>query len=214
VQSPEAIALVEGDNILTYAVLNQRANRLANYLVHAGITPGTPVALCLERSSEQIVALLAILKAGGNYVPLDPAYPPARLAFMLEDTRAPVLLVQQSLQSIMPDDYPGHIITVDGEHAAAIALETGDAPAADIFPGQPAYIIYTSGSTGTPKGVVVPHRAINRLVRNTDYIEITPDDRLAQVSNVSFDAATFEIWGALLNGGRVFQPGSAVGRNI
>lgn len=202
-ESPEAVAIVEGDNRLAYGALNRQANRLANYLVHAGITPGTPIAVCLERSTELIIALIAILKAGGSYVPLDPTYPRARLAFMLEDTGAPALLVQQSLRPTVPDNYQGHIITLDGKDAAAIALESENTPASDSQPEQPAYIIYTSGSTGTPKGVVVPHRAINRLVRNTDYIEISPLDAIAQVSNISFDAATFEVWGALLNGARL-----------
>jgi len=202
-QFPESIAIADGEKTLTYKALNQQANRLANFLIQKDITPGTSVGLCLERSTELIVALLAILKAGGNYVPLDPAYPPARLAFMLEDTDAPILLVQQSLQAMIPDDYNGHVFTLDGKDAASIAQENNDTPVTDIHPEQPAYIIYTSGSTGTPKGVVVPHRAINKLVRNTDYIEITPADRIAQVSNASFDAATFEIWGALLNGARL-----------
>jgi amino acid adenylation domain-containing protein len=148
-----------------------------------------------------VVATLGILKAGGAYVPLDPEYPAERLAFMLQDTQAPVLLTQASLRERLPA-YAGKLIELDGDWKT-IARASAKNPKLAATAGSLAYVIYTSGSTGTPKGVQVTHRAISRLVCNTDYIDIQPGDRFAQASVVSFDAATFEIWGALLHGARV-----------
>jgi amino acid adenylation domain-containing protein len=162
----------------------------------------TPVGLCLERSLELVVATLAILKAGGAYVPLDPEYPASRLAFMLQDTQAPVLLTQAKLRERLPESYAGRVLELEGE-AKAIARQSAKNPKARSGARSLAYVIYTSGSTGTPKGVQVTHQAISRLVCNTDYVDIEPGDRLAQASTMSFDAASFEIWGALLHGARV-----------
>src|SRR5579862_1361990 len=142
--------------------------------------------------------MLAVVKAGGAYVPVDPDYPAERLDYMLRDTRSPVLLTQQRLLPRLPK--VATPICLDGDWEL-IARESKENPGISGSPEQLAYVMYTSGSTGKPKGVAVPHRAVNRLVLNTNYIRLGPADRIAQVSNISFDAATFEIWGALLNGG-------------
>jgi amino acid adenylation domain-containing protein len=196
--TPDAIALVNAAGYLTYAELNTRANRLAHHLLTQGLAPGAPVALCLDRSPELIVALLAILKAGGCYVPLDPAYPAERLAGMAEDCAASLLVTTRSLAETLP--------TLP---ATSIYLEDlpQDGPTADpaiaVAATGPAYIMFTSGSTGRPKGVAVPHRAIVRLVRGQDYVSLTPEETFLQFAPASFDASTLEIWGPLLNGGRV-----------
>ncbi|HYO62150.1 MAG TPA: amino acid adenylation domain-containing protein, partial [Pyrinomonadaceae bacterium] len=201
-RTPEAAAVVYGAQSLTYAELNQRANRLARHLRALGVGPGAMVGLCVERSAEMVVALLAILKAGGAYVPLDPQYPAERLAFMIEDAAVPVLLTQQSLRASLPADESRAVLCLDTEWHLVAGLPAENLPnlnAADEL----AYVIYTSGSTGKPKGVCVPHRAVSRLVFDTNYVSLRPDDRMAQVSNSSFDAATFEIWGALLHGAQL-----------
>ena len=200
-ERPDAVAVVFGGESLTYGALNARANQLAHYLRAQNLKPGTPAAVCLERSIQMVVGLLAILKAGGAYVPLDPAYPKERLAFMLDDTRTPVVLTKQSLLRHFP--HRGvKSICLDSD-SGLIASQATENPVNHSVPEDVAYIIYTSGSTGQPKGVAVPHRAVNRLVFNTNYIHLDATDRIAQVSNMSFDAATFEIWGALLNGGEL-----------
>ena len=200
-RTPDAIAAVYEDQQLTYRELNNRANQLAHYLHRQGVQPDTLVALCMERSIEMIVGLLGILKVGGAYVPLDPSYPKKRLAFMLTDSCSPVLITQQAFVNEFID-CAARIIFLDTDwekvgqesESALIAVSTSDSLA---------YVIYTSGSTGQPKGVAVPHQAVNRLVMNTDYVRVRSSDVIAQASNVSFDAATFEIWGALLNGARL-----------
>jgi amino acid adenylation domain-containing protein len=198
-RTPDAVALVFSGESLTYAELRARANRLANHLARLGVGPEVRVGIHLERGAEMIVALLAVLAADGAYVPLDPAYPAERLAFMVEDAGIAVLLTQESLRGALPARDRVRIVSVDGDRAR-IAAESEDAPASVAGPGSLAYVVYTSGSTGTPKGVAVEHRAVVRLVRGADYVQVTPADHVAQASSVSFDAATFEVWGALLNG--------------
>ncbi|TGV30037.1 amino acid adenylation domain-containing protein, partial [Mesorhizobium sp. M00.F.Ca.ET.186.01.1.1] len=198
---PERIAAVAGDQQLTYAELEARANQLANYLQKQGVEAGTLVGLCVDRSLDMLVGLLAILKAGGAYVPLDPAYPEERLAFMLADAKISILLTQKHLSK----QWKGRkrrTVYLDRD-AKKWAAESPLAPAVDATKDSLAYVIYTSGSTGTPKGVLVAHRGIVRLVKNTNYVTITEADVFLQASTVSFDAATFEIWGALLNGAKL-----------
>ncbi|MFD2168469.1 amino acid adenylation domain-containing protein [Tumebacillus lipolyticus] len=197
-RTPEAVALRMGDASLTYGEVNRRANRLAHHLRAQGVHSESLVGLCIERSFEQIVSLLAILKAGGAYVPLDPSYPADRLAYMLEDSNLQVLLTQERLL----DNLPPHGATVvmvdaDGE---TIALASEQNIVCQSKADDLAYVMYTSGSTGQPKGVCVPHRAIVRLVKNAQYADFSPDHVFLQVATVSFDAATFEIWGSLLHG--------------
>jgi len=198
-RQPNAVAVVFGGKALTYAELNGRANRLAHDLIRQGVKPGEPVALCVERSADMVVGMLAVLKAGGAYAPLDPRYPAERLAFMLDDTGASILLTQRDLLSRLPRTGMKTICLNGGEARGESAENLPNRATAENV----AYIIYTSGSTGQPKGVAVPNRAVNRLVRNTNYIALDATDRLAQISNISFDAATFEVWGALLNGGQL-----------
>jgi amino acid adenylation domain-containing protein len=198
---PDAIALIFEDDTLTYSQLNARANQLANHLLECQVTPGTPVGICAERNAAMVVGCLAILKAGGVYVPLDPRYPRERIEFMIADTRAPIVLTQQPLVSHLPRN-GSKTICLDTDREL-ISRHGSENPAVKVRPEDPAYIIYTSGSTGQPKGVAVPHRGVNRLVLNTNYIQLDETDRIAQVSNIAFDAATFELWGALLNGGQL-----------
>jgi aspartate racemase len=200
-RAPEAIAVTFDDEQLTYAELSRRANRLANYLRTLGVGPDTLVGVHMERSAQLIVALLGIIKAGGAYLPLDLAYPKERMEFMLADAKAPVLLTEKRLLGDSPNT-DAKTVCVDGE-AELISSFSDVAPENVNAADDLIYVIYTSGSTGTPKGVAVPHRAVNRLVFNTNYVEITAEDRIAQASNASFDAATFEIWGALLHGAQL-----------
>ena len=204
-RTPAAIAVVADEMVLTYEQLNERANQLARYLQQQGVRPGQNVGIGMERSVEMLVAELAVLKAGGTYVPLDPSYPLERLAFMVADTKTAVLLTLSHLDEQirqLPQADSLQVIYVDQE-ATAIANQMKVNLPHSLDETAVAYIMYTSGSTGRPKGILIPHRAINRLVLNSDYIQLTATDRVAHLSNVSFDASTFEIWGALLNGARV-----------
>ena len=186
---------------LTYAELNARANQVAHYLARHGVGPEVMVGLCVERSLEMVVGILGILKAGGAYVPLDPDYPAPRLAFMLEDTAAPVLLTQASLRERLPA-YAGRTVSLDADWAE-IARERADNPKVPVGARNLAYVIYTSGSTGRPKGTCIEHRSVVRLVKNTNYIELGPDEVFLQFAPISFDASTLELWGSLLNGAKL-----------
>ncbi len=200
-QTPEATALQYDDAVLNYRELNTRANRLAHFLLEKGVRPGDFVALYMEQSIEMICGFLAILKTGAAYAPLDISYPKERIRIITEDTKAPILLTKSSLLDQIPE-IPAAIIVLD-EETDRLSECSADNPAIPVKATDRAYIIYTSGSTGKPKGVVVPHRAINRLVKNTDYVRIEPEHVIGQASNAAFDAATFEIWGALLNGAKL-----------
>jgi amino acid adenylation domain-containing protein len=197
-RAPDATAVVWGLQRLTYAELNRRANQLARYLRSVGVGDESMVGVHLPRSPELAVTLLGILKAGGAYVPLDPAYPAERLALMMQDCAASILLTRSDL---LADWEPTatRVVLVDAVRDLIDGMPEENLGTSS--PDQLAYVIYTSGSTGIPKGVAVPHRAVVRLVKGADYVRLGPADRVAQVSNASFDAATFEIWGALLNGG-------------
>ncbi|HGY55116.1 MAG TPA: amino acid adenylation domain-containing protein [Caldithrix abyssi] len=199
---PERIAIAYDDTRITYQQLNEQANRLAHFLMKQGIEKGVPVSIFMDRSIEMITAILAIIKCGGIYVPIDTTYPKERVAFILEDTGTPVLLTQSAFKNDLPAEGEQQILALD-EKEQDILNEAASNPAVRTCADDAAYIIYTSGSTGRPKGVTVPHKAISRLVLNTDYIKITEDDKIAQVSNAAFDAATYEIWGALLNGAQL-----------
>ncbi|HEX6373983.1 MAG TPA: amino acid adenylation domain-containing protein [Longimicrobium sp.] len=201
-RTPNACAAVYGDRSLTYGELNERANRLAHHLAGLGVRPESRVAICMERGVDQVVAMAAVLKAGAAYVPLDPSYPAERLQLMLADSAVAALLTQESLRGALPVPAGVAVVPMDADGARIAAAPAHD-PAVPAGPRTLAYVIYTSGSTGTPKGVAVEHRSVVRLVRGTDYVSLGAGDRVAQASNVSFDAATFEIWGALLNGGAV-----------
>lgn len=197
-QQPTAIAVQFGNQQFTYQQLNQGSNQLARYLQRLGIGAEMTVGICLERGVEAIAAMLAVLKAGGAYVPLDPSYPSERLQFMLKDAGITVVLTQVDWLSTLQADHT-QVVCLEQEWDA-IVQESDENLLPLTTAEQLAYVIYTSGSTGTPKGVMIPHRAVNRLVCATNYMTIEPSDRIAQVANLAFDAATFEVWGALLNG--------------
>ncbi|MBO1049497.1 MAG: non-ribosomal peptide synthase/polyketide synthase [Dolichospermum sp. DEX182a] len=197
-KTPDAVAVVFENQQLTYRELNQRANQLGHYLQSLGVSSGMLVGICVERSVEMVVGLLGILKAGGAYVPLDPNYPQERLSYMLADSGLLVLLTQQQLIEKLPENN-ARLVCLDSDWNT-INLESEENFHIELTGDELAYVIYTSGSTGQPKGVAVSHQAINRLVLNTNYVQLTSDDRIAQAANASFDAATFEIWGALLHG--------------
>jgi amino acid adenylation domain-containing protein len=196
---PDAPAVLFERERLTYRELDARANRLAHYLRARGVGLESRVGLCLERSTDLVVGMLAIVKAGAAYLPLDPSHPPERLKFMLGDAQVGVLLTDHRQSELMPAGSAPTIVRLDTEREA-IGRESSGPLQGGVRAGDLAYVMYTSGSTGQPKGVAIPHRGIIRLVRDTDYVQLTPADRMAQVCNVMFDVATWEIWGALLNG--------------
>jgi amino acid adenylation domain-containing protein len=200
-RTPEAAALVSAGVTTGYSALNIRANRLAHHLISLGAGPGMFVAVCMERSIDLIVSLLAILKTGAAYVPMDPGYPKARLLFMLTDAQAPILLTQQGLLEHLPQ-HETKVLYIDSDWPL-IASNTSTNPIVRVRGDALAYLMYTSGSTGEPKGVAVDQRAVVRLVLAQNYVALGPTDIVAQIANPSFDAATFEIWGALLNGARL-----------
>ncbi len=198
---PEAPALALAGQVLGYGELHARSNRLAAHLRRRGVGPESVVGVCLERSFDVVVALLGILKAGGAYLPLDPDFPAERLAFMLADAGARLAVTGGEEADALEDlDVPLVRLDADG---AAIAAESDADFDARVGGAHLAYINYTSGSTGKPKGVAVAQRGVVRLVRDVDYAELGPETRLLHAASLSFDASTFEIWGALLNGGCV-----------
>ncbi|HEY0370700.1 MAG TPA: amino acid adenylation domain-containing protein, partial [Thermoanaerobaculia bacterium] len=200
---PDAVAVVYEGESLTYAELNARANQLAHYLINLGVQPDDRVAICTERNIDLIVGLLGILKAGGAYMPLDPTYPQDRLTWMLEDASPVALLVHSDVADLLPEtDITTLRLDVDIP-VLTRRLATHNPQLPTVTSGNLAYVIYTSGSTGTPKGVMVEHRNVNRLVINNPYFTATSDDCFAHCANPAFDAATWEIWGALLNGARL-----------
>jgi amino acid adenylation domain-containing protein len=204
--TPNAPAVRYGTDELTYAGLAAASDRLANYLRRKGVGAAgaeSTVGVCLGFGTDWVVTALAVLKAGGAYVPLDPTYPARRLALMCQDASVNVIVVHDGLRGHI-DWHQGSLVVLDSApDRAAIAAEPATQPVAHQRPDSLAYVMYTSGSTGRPKGVGVTHRNIVRLVGNTNYLDLGPDDTIAQGSNLSFDAATFELWGALLNGARL-----------
>ena len=193
-RSPDSVAVVFGESSLTYAELDERSSRLAGRLVECAVRIGTPVGLCAGRSLEMVIGILGIVKAGGAYVPLDPAYPSARLSVMRE-LAGVSLIVGQPQHANVAGDAAFLDLTADGS--------PGPAAAASPVPDDLANIVFTSGSTGEPKGVEVLHRGILRLVLGVDYVDLSAEHTILQLSSLSFDASTFEIWGALLNGARL-----------
>jgi amino acid adenylation domain-containing protein len=199
--TPAAIALVFGEQALTYRELNERANQLAHHLRGLGVGPETLVGLCLHRSPEMMVGILGVLKAGGAYVPLDAGYPAQRLAFMLANAKIEYLVTEQSLLGQLPAT-GCQVVCLDTDAAKLQDLARSN-PSIDVGVNSLAYVIFTSGSTGQPKGVATPHRSIARLVFGNDYTNFGPDRVYLQLSTVSFDASTFELWGALLHGAKL-----------
>ncbi len=199
-RAPDAPAVIAGTARLSYADLNGRADGLARALRHRGAGPGSFVGLCVERSAQAVVALVAILKTGAAYVPLDPDYPAERLALMMEDCDLRLLVVDDTARTRLPQELLAGRETLTPEDFPRLP-EEGGAMAEGGQGGEAlAHVIYTSGSTGRPKGVALSHRAVVRLVRETNYVRLGPGDRVAQVASLNFDVSTYEIWGALLNG--------------
>ncbi|MEQ1974761.1 non-ribosomal peptide synthase/polyketide synthase [Xenorhabdus sp. SGI240] len=200
-QHPANIAVVYEDQTLSYGELNRRANQLAHHLLALGVQPDDRVAICVERSPEMVVGLLGILKTGAAYVPLDPAYPPERLAYMLDDAAPVVLLTQTSLIDKTGTHLP--VVLLDAPVFDNHAENNPDAQALGLTSHHLAYVIYTSGSTGQPKGVMVEHRNVVSLIINNGFADMGPDDCIAHCANVSFDAATWEVWAGLVHGARI-----------
>ncbi|MBW8843342.1 MAG: amino acid adenylation domain-containing protein, partial [Burkholderiales bacterium] len=198
---PEATALVFEQECLSYAALNSRANQLAHHLVALGVGPDTRVAICLPRSTEMVVALLATLKAGAAYVPLDPAYPAQRLAFMLEDCHPTVLLSRSDCAQALPASAGVPLLWLDAPHPDWLLAPQHDPAVPGLTPAHLAYVIYTSGSAGLPKGVMVTQRGVVKLVRSNGFADFDSSSRVAFAANPAFDASTLEIWAPLLNGG-------------
>ena len=200
--NPDAIAITVDQDHLTYGELNQRANRLAHYLRDLGVGPDMLVGLCIERSLDMVVGILGILKAGGAYVPLDPTYPSARLKFMFQDSDISVLVTQSSLLKDIPASSL-KVVALDGD-GPSIAQAASDNLDVNVTADNLAYIIYTSGSTGTPKGVMIPHQNVVRLFKAADCLyHFDHQDCWTLFHSYAFDFSVWELWGALLYGGRL-----------
>jgi amino acid adenylation domain-containing protein len=202
VNTPEAVAVVWGEKQLTYGQLNARANQLARYLRRQGLGPEFRVGVCLERSVDLIVSLLAILKAGGAYVPLDPSYPANRLSYMMEDAGICLLVTTTALQAKL-SACSRQVFCVDNDWAS-IHQESERNLNSGATPENAAYVIYTSGSTGHPKGVLVSHYNVVRLFQSThDFFHFTAQDVWTLFHSYAFDFSVWEIWGAFSSGGRL-----------
>ena len=201
-QSPNAIAVKFGDKQLTYSELNAKANQLAHFLQQHGVLQNDLVALYLERSLDMVIAILGALKAGGAYLPMDTAYPPERLAFMLEDAQPIACLSQSDIASNLQSPV-SNLILLDKDWPQ-IATQPSHNPTRPIEPHNRAYVIYTSGSTGKPKGVLVTHQNVMRLFQATDnWYHFDKNDAWTLFHSYAFDFSVWEIWGALLYGGRL-----------
>ncbi len=197
---PSHVALSSGIRSLTYFQLHAEASQLALRLRASGVDSGSLVAICARPSPEMIIGFLAILLAGGCCVPLDPAYPVERFAILLAESGADVCVATSGCEVCYPPEKQDRLITIPLAGTATVPVEL---PANSLTAEHPAHLLFTSGSTGQPKGVLLPHRGVVRLVRNQNFISITPDDVFLQAAPVSFDASLLEIWGPLLNGGRL-----------
>jgi len=207
-RTPDVIALTYEQEMLTYAQLNTRANRIAHWLQeYGGVKPDKLVGMCVERSLDAVIALLGILKAGGAYVPLDPAFPTERLAQILEDSQPEVMITQTAMKQTV-SSFAKHTLSLD---APALSLLSRENPVSAVQPQDLAYVIFTSGSTGRPKGVQIEHRAlVNFLQSMAREPGLTADDTLVAVTTFSFDIAGLEIFLPLIMGARVVIAGGDV----
>jgi len=201
-RTPDTIAVTDGQRHLTYRDLNEQANRLARQLIRQGAKPEDLVGICLERSAEIVVAILAVLKAGAAYLPLDPVYPPDWLTFMLEDSEARLLITTLELRpKVGSDDVKRLFVNLPSPVPAG---ESVGNPSVDVAPANLAYVIYTSGSTGRPKGVLITHHNVARLMQATaPWFHFDARDVWTLFHSFAFDFSVWEIWGALLHGGRL-----------
>jgi amino acid adenylation domain-containing protein len=201
---PNAVALMAGGGSVTYGELDKRANQLANYLIALGVGPETIVGLCLDRSAESVMCALAVLKAGGAYLPLDPAYPSERLLLMLNDARPRVFITRAELAEKFSEG-PWKVVGLDRDRE--IENYSTDSPANQARPDSLAYVIYTSGSTGRPKGVEITHASLLNLVSwHRREFEVTRQDRASHLASVGFDAAVWEVWPYLAAGASLHLP--------
>ncbi|WP_329322040.1 non-ribosomal peptide synthetase [Streptomyces sp. NBC_01262] len=198
---PDKTAVNGHDGELEYAELEIRANQTAHHLQQLGVRPGDVVAVHAERSVAVAVMLLAVLKAGAAYLALDRRYPAENRRIILDDASVRVVLTQEHLETDL-SDLDRTVVRIDRDWPQ-IAKQPSSAPSRMATPEDIAYVAYTSGSTGRPKGVCVPHRAVLRLVVDTDFMDISPDDVFLQFAPIAFDASTLEVWGPLLGGGRL-----------
>jgi amino acid adenylation domain-containing protein len=211
-QRPDAIAAICEETQLSYGELNRRANQLAHHLRSLGVGPDLVVGISVERSLDLAVGLVGILKAGAAYLPLDPAYPKERLAFMLDDAEVPVLLTQQRLLMELPE-HASQIVCLDADWAR-IACESTENPTSGVTAENLAYIIYTSGSTGKPKGVMLDHRGrVNNFTDFNRRFTVGPHDRLLALSSLSFDMCAYDVFGSLAAGATVVLPAALVERD-
>ncbi|MDN0041081.1 amino acid adenylation domain-containing protein [Bacillus aerophilus] len=203
-KQPNAVALSTGDHTMTYAELNEQANRLARHLQKNGVNHQTVTAILAERTPELIVSLLAVLKAGATYVPIDPDYPESRIQYVLKDSGATYLLTHSSFISQTRSlAFDGTYLFADDQE---ILLMSSENLPLEAGLDDTAYIMYTSGTTGQPKGIMTTHSNIARVVKNTNYLTILETDTLLSLSNSVFDGFTFDVYGALLNGAKLVLP--------
>ena len=204
-QMPEKQAIVGVDQSITYRELDRRANQVAHYLQKQGVGPETLVGLCTNRSVEMFIGMLGIMKAGAAYVPMDPAYPAERLAFMMQDAAMPIVLTQAHLLDKLSTEK--HTCICLDRDWNKIAVESEDALQVEIRSDQLAYVIYTSGSTGTPKGVEVEHRSLLNLISwHQRTYEVTAETRATQIAGTAFDASVWETWPYLTQGSTLYLP--------
>ncbi len=198
---PGAVAVVWDGATLSYGELNERANRLAHELLGRGVGPEDVVALALPRSADLVVAVLAVLKAGAAYLPLDPAYPAGRVAYMVADAGPALVLTTTEHRASVETAARTPVLLLD---TLDVTDQSADNPVTALAPDHPAYVIYTSGSTGRPKGVVVAHRNVVRLFDATrKWFGFGPDDVWTLFHSYAFDFSVWELWGALLHGGQL-----------
>jgi len=197
---PDAVALQVDDQSMTYGELHQASDQLASCLLESGVSRGARIGIYLEPSFDDVICILAILKSGAGYVPLDPGLPTQRTAQLIAEAALPVVLTRTHFLQDLPADGPRHLC-LDTLNTTPHRTASTPSRFPDIQPDDLAYVIFTSGSTGRPKGVLVPHRGVLRLVTDPNYVGLNQDSRLLHLASPAFDASTFEIWGPLLNGG-------------
>src|SRR5260370_12027222 len=202
--APNALAIAGSGTVMTYGEMDARANRLANYLIALGVGPEKIVGLCLDRSPLSIVCALAVIKSGGAFLPLDPAYPVERLRFILNDAQ-PSMVITLDSEAENISRGPRKVLSIDGDRT--YENYSADTPATTFSSEQLAYVIYTSGSTGQPKGVEITHASLLNLVswHRTEFA-VTPSDRASHLASVGFDAAVWEVWPYLTAGARLHLP--------
>ncbi|MCP1462694.1 non-ribosomal peptide synthetase [Pseudomonas sp. S3E17] len=204
-RQPHAIAVVQDGTSLTYRQLNQRANQLAHHLLAQGVQPDDRVALCCRRGPQMLVGLLGILKAGAGYVPIDPAYPAARIAYLLQDSAPVAVLAEASTRELL-----GNVASIDLHERHH--TDVSNPQIADLTPAHLAYVIYTSGSTGQPKGVMVEHRSVENLVHwHCEAFGLSAISHTSSVAGFGFDAMAWEVWPALCVGATLHLPPSELG---